>query len=644
MKPIALLGLAVTLTSALAHAVPKIEVEAAAVVPGGLEVVVELKNLTDVRLEGTVEIVNSAMRSEGSEGVETPFAIGPHAIGRLVLQPPSQSLDRVVVRLAKDDPIMGSLEELRYGYCQQLVDLGGNTTLLGALQNSNLRASGSYARLCAHGPHELASGARPLPTTFAGYGIAAVVHTDSDRLLRMNEAELTALTDWALRGGTLAISVSDTNLHHARLTPLIGDDVQATSATLDDFGAAMQLRSESESESGTAANSVVNTRALLTSYRGKRLVPTVFGAAAAYGTGRVILLPFSTYKDADDAWVQGKLAELTLDASTYQECRLTTLYDPQAYTERKVGELDPNQNFRVPLGGAIALLLLYGGAVTFLMLRDHKQRRLFRMFVWLPGAAALTSLLVFSIGMLGRRDRRAVSRIVVVETAGGFSAASIDEYRGYFADGNEWLVHEAQTPGSVLFSNALGMLHQRDSIHYFFSRPQLPWQTTRSRELRVEQGDEHIDFGLDDVAVPIASHESDADAVTRRPWVTNRTKVSLHDLLVTLEDGYSFYLDHLDPGAHAPPEVWKPASTYATWHAPGDQPLLSTDESARLTTYDAIRALRQGSSRAPTQPTLLAHTEDPTPMMVSTPPKYAGDLALRTLRSYVHVVGTGGSR
>lgn len=643
---IALFGTAAS--PALAQTTPSfpLDVDVRPVLPGAVEAVVELKNRSDVAASGHVDLETygySAFGTARRTVADAPFSLGPKATGRLVLLATTPDRFELTARVTLDDG--AELETTRsrsYGSSNaQFVDLDGTTTLIGAIADAQLTTSSSRETLSASGPTTMPSGATPLPTTLGGYSGTALVHVGTNHLLELGQPELTALADWIGHGGTLALSVdAASHLTDARFVALLGGTARALPADPSMYGDAARVSrysavlggsDENDNEASRSTHVSPSARIELNDYRGGNLQGSVFGAIAAYGIGRVVVLPFNARLAAGEEWVIGKLSELTVDAAAHGKHALS---DPGQRTGSDGPELkralDPNQRFRISLGIATVLLLSYAAALTVLLIRDHKRRQVLRPFVWLPALAGVVSLLIVGFGFGTRGAQRGIRRVFLLESGAGFGLVSVDEYRGYFTSGSDLLTLVGQSPRSLLYADALEPVHHRDGFSFMRGKPQLPWQTSITRELRVAQSDQNVALG--DVA--------------GMPWVTNHTTATLEDVLLTGSNGDVFLIAKIGPGestvARADQLAAHGVSFGNGFYAHNYN--LPAEAIERLgKRYGALGALSSERELHPaTIPSLLAIAVDTIPF-VDQPANASEDgLPIHTSSTYVHVVGAGG--
>lgn len=627
-------------------------VDARAVLPGSLESIVELHNRSDVVVSGKVQLQSYDYRSLGGSNkrpvAEAPFSLGPNATGRIVMVATTQDRYEMssLVHLDNGAELDTSQNNSRpYGSTNAMfVDLGGSTALVGALDEVQVTTTaGSRENISAAAPPTTSSGATPLPTTLGGYSSAALVHLESPQLRKLEQAELTALVDWIAHGGTLAVSVEyPGQLDDPRFVALLGGSVRAFQTNVSEYGDALLLPrlAPSAGDDGTALTGRTRPTQMdlpVTDFRGGNLQGSDFGAVAAYGMGRVVLLPFHARLSAGDTWAVGKLAELTLDSAQHEKLVFSDVQSRDGSDNRELKHaLDPNQRFRISLGIATGVLLLYAAAVAFLLIRDHKRRRILRPFVWLPLLAGSVSAIVVLVGFGTRGAQRGIRRVLLLESGAGFGLVSVDEYRGYFTSGSDLLTVVGQSPRSLLYSAAIEPIHQRDGFSFLRGKPQLPWQTSLTREYRVEQSPYDIALG---------------EEPNGTPWATNHTPAMLEDVLLTSSSGVIYLFPKLGPGEHVDGDdahvvSRHPVSSGYGLYIQGFSDLPAADGERLEKRYDSLAALVQGRvMQAPDVPSLIALAPGASPYLTSAAASDVDhELPTTTVSTFVHVLGMGGAR
>jgi hypothetical protein len=337
-----------------------------------------------------------------------------------------------------------------------------------------------------------------LPERAAGYASATAVVVPSERLARLQGAELDALVGWVLAGGTLAVfPTRPEDLRMGVLTTLTGGPITpaapppvmmtlpgayrsgATGSVPSplpmpptpspwapsvppsvDAGAATPIAWYLPARAtpyglGGGVGPGTALRGKLVGYTGGNLRATEYGATAAYGLGQVHVLGFDpTASPAlEDAWAHGRILDMIGDAWDRRALlafpdgagqRGSNLYDVHR-------ALDPNENFRPALGIAAILLVLYSiavGPLTFM--RAHKKGRPLDPLVWAPVASATCFALIVVVGLAGKGWSGRARHLALVEAGAGMSRGSVRRFRGFFASQTRAMRVRGSEAASVL--------------------------------------------------------------------------------------------------------------------------------------------------------------------------------------------------
>jgi hypothetical protein len=486
---------------------------------------VRLNNPAAAQLDGTIKLLGTASYAgeENHTLTVAPFAVAGSSL--VSVQLPTHGFGRASpsLRVQALDAQGQALAVAEIAALQSpapfLFDLTVPSRIAPALRNAavpvTLRRSirGSYGAplLAVSSPQiNAATGEPVLPTRAAGYSSATVVLTRSQRLARITGAELTALTDWVLAGGSLAVVVTrPEDLRGALLGALLGGNVQAAEAPTalkraatfqvvpdpaaggsplppdpDDPGSSVQLKRISPS-------AAVADR--LVSFRGANLRDSPWGASASYGLGEIHLLAFdaTTEPEVGDEWVQLKLLGL-VKHSWDREAHVALPHAELALDESAVGlvrrQLDPNQAARWAIAVAALLLLGYAvlaGPVNFYL--AARRGRPLRALLHLPVWAAAALLLVVLFGILAKGVSGRARRLTLVEAGAGMPRAAAVRFRGFYASSAEQLTVRATERGSVLDIASQSdetqrwLVIDRDGARLEQFRAK-PWQTVVVRE------------------------------------------------------------------------------------------------------------------------------------------------------------------
>lgn len=350
-----------------------------------------------------------------------------------------------------------------------------------------------------------------LPDRPTGYAQASVVCFPSDVLTRLVGAELDALAGYVLGGGTLAINiVRPEDLRHPTLVALVGGQVEELgvakhlarhSVTVEDTrggssgsgGGTAWGGGGGGGASGTSRTFTPSaaTRDALRVYAGGNLIPSDFGATAAYGLGEVHLLAFDPASPvlAEDRWIAGSLAEMTRHAWD----RNTSVAIPQgsglarfALTDLKK-QLDPNEGSRWAIFVSAILLLAYSAiAGPWSFLSASRAGKPLRALLLLPLFSAATFVVVVALGMSSRGFNGQSRRLSLMELGGGMSRGSIHRFRGFFTPRATTIKVASSTASAVMElpldegSPTRAVVH-RDGIR-LENLGTLPWETIVVRE------------------------------------------------------------------------------------------------------------------------------------------------------------------
>jgi hypothetical protein len=484
---------------------------------GWVELVVYVDNAGGVPAKGTLELTGSyggySMRSSDALFVaRAPFNVQPRseAVIRVPVRGESYGGTTLTVsatgsdgaKLAETTSSLGSAEG------PLLVDLDEPSRLSVVMRGwpmapawrpapSPYAPSGSTTPLTVGSPAvDTTTGDEVLPERAAGYAAATVVVVPSERLARLQGAELDALVGWVLGGGTLAVfPTRPEDLRAGVLTTLAGSPVSVeappslmmtlpgafrstptpsfsapppppalpwgpTVPSPVDAGGSTPIgwfvpARTSSVGSGAATGPSNALRGKLVGYSGGNLRPTEYGATAAYGLGQVHVLGFdpTTSPALEDPWMHGRMLDMLGDAWDRRALeafpggsgvRSSNLYEVHR-------ALDPNENFRPALGIAAILLVLYSiavGPLTFL--RAHRRSRPLDPLVWAPIASATCFALIVVVGLAGKGWSGRARHVALVEAGAGMSRGTVRRFRGFFASQTRAMRVRASEPASVL--------------------------------------------------------------------------------------------------------------------------------------------------------------------------------------------------
>jgi hypothetical protein len=433
---------------------------------GWTSFVVWLKNPRSTEVSGSVELVArpSWKRQETLVRTRAPFALAPGAHVAVEMpthgfaSTPAEFTLRVIDQ--NGTPLTGTpitVPDLHQGD-PTLVDLSVPSRIAPSLRGAALplRRSGAGYRapmaLVTSPPVDPATGDLVLPRWAAGYANATVVTASARRLAKLGQPELSALTQWVLAGGALAVALErPEDLRLEVLSRLAGGAIQQTSAGREVSGDSIFYLSPEASqvpklrESNGPGVLQAERRAprsdiatLLRGYEGGNLRPSPWGAVASYGLGELHLVAFDFGEPfVSDRWVTLKLADLLRHAAERQIALALPLgrpaFDgPGADAVRTL--LDPNRNVRWTIVVAALLLLGYAvvaGPVSF-WLASRKGKPL-RALVHLPFWAVGTLAAIVLLGLAGKGIRGRARHFTVVEAGAGMLRGAAVRFRGFYS-------------------------------------------------------------------------------------------------------------------------------------------------------------------------------------------------------------------
>jgi hypothetical protein len=503
---------------------------------GWTSFVVWLKNPRSTEVSGSVELVArpSWKRQETLVRTRAPFALAPGAHVAVEMpthgfaSTPAEFTLRVIDQ--NGTPLTGTpvtVPDLHQGD-PTLVDLSVPSRIAPSLRGAALplRRSGAGYRapmaLVTSPPVDPATGDLVLPRWAAGYANATVVTASARRLAKLGQPELSALTQWVLAGGALAVALErPEDLRLEVLSRLAGGAIQQTSAGREVSGESIFYLSPEASqvpklrESNGPGVLQAERRAprsdiatLLRGYAGGNLRPSPWGAVASYGLGELHLVAFDFGEPfVSDRWVTLKLADLLRHAAERQIALALPLgrpaFDgPGADAVRTL--LDPNRNVRWTIVVAALLLLGYAvvaGPVSF-WLASRKGKPL-RALVHLPFWAVGTLAAIVLLGLAGKGIRGRARHFTVVEAGAGMLRGAAVRFRGFYSPSSK----DIQV------------------------RP-----TSRASLLDVAQGSDFVDRTL-----TVDRDGSRLERVRTKPWTT---VVAREDGFIGLAGGISLVLEN----------------------------------------------------------------------------------------------------
>ncbi len=304
-----------------------------------------------------------------------------------------------------------------------------------------------------------------LPALPGSYDRASCVFARSERLIALSQTELQALSLALLRGGCLAVVV--TQLDHLAspvLTAWLGGPAHPDAVPVS------LVEPESFVDAPSHARRPLSWRSLapspqvvadLRGYQGGNLHTSPFGACAAFGLGEVHLLAFDPSLPAasQDPWTQAKLLTLIRHARQRHRVLLTSNHRPwksQGKSRDLLTALNPSPatDWAVGLGlvGVLACSLLIVPLGLRWLKRPEPPGRALRQ---LTAYAVMASLLVLLIGLATRVHATGsllgrVERLTLLEVGAGMSHGAGLGWYGLTTTTERSLTLNATGPFSLL--------------------------------------------------------------------------------------------------------------------------------------------------------------------------------------------------
>ena len=560
---------------------------------GWSEVAVSLENTGSAARKGTVELLGEASWAREEEFVaRAPFHVagGRSVVVKLPTHGTRLSAPNLSVRVL--DPSGKPLAKSSLGSipfaAPLLVDVHQPSRLAPSLRNWPIATTWSpsrvpYASAATPGPgltvgvptFDRTTGDPILPDRAAGYSAATAVLIHTDVLARLEASTAEALMNWVVAGGTLAlVPARADDLRGPLVTALVGGTVTPaptppvlltlpTRTRPADPGLFPANPEEPEEPAAPLHFVPIRTteplgraapgpspaiRSRLHGYTGGNLVPSVYGASAAYGTGEVHLLAFDPTEAPmlDDAWVQGRLIDLLEHAWDRRAINVVAHgggeYESMNFDSVRRA-LDPNENFRLALGVAAILLVLYSIVCgPLLFLRAARKGKPLAPLVWAPVLSLVTFLAIVAVGFLVKGWHGRARHLAIVETGAGVSRGAIRRFRGFFTSESRALSIASSDAASVLSVASADSSSSQERSALSVDRNgvtledinALPWQTI------VVQEDGFLDFkgGVSIVAAKDGSLD-----------VSNHTGRLLKNLLVSVPGDGIHFVEQLADGA-----------------------------------------------------------------------------------------------
>lgn len=648
-----------------AHANPALRVEASTLVATGAELgwrslYVRIENRGPTAVSGELEILPP--RSTGArDGLRSrvPFSVGLGAKSSVEIPTRSEHRELELVVTGSDGreltrtPVVDSAREE-----VAILELASPSRLASALRgmtvfsNRLARYRTTAASLAATSPPlNPATGDLVLPVYPAGYSGLALVVAPGRALSRLGAPEQSALTNWVLAGGCLAIVPQrPEDLRLPLLTALAGGAPKASAAS--ELLAAPSVfflpPEDPNSASGPRRLELAPGRSVeasLSGYSGGNLRETPWGAAASYGLGEVHLLAFDPEAPAAlaDAWVRQKLVDLArhgFDRHAQVALRPTVSRWSSAPIDGVRKNLDPNQASRWTIAVSALALLAYAalaGPLSFYLAqrRGRPLLALARLPLW--SAATFTFIVV--LGIFGKGLSGKSRRLSLVEAGAGMSRGSAVHFRGFYAASSEELLVRPARREQLLDLAAdpetvRTLVVDRDGPRLSGLRTR-PWQTLLVRE------EGFVELGAGVSVVP-----ESGDYV-----IKNRVGRALLGVVVRLPSGQAHYFPRLADGQAVKASAGRSLGALATSAYPAPSAGLVLDARSFASALDADAA-GLGQAWTALEPTLPMDNEwwsNQVPVLIAAVEGGEGQmsdsgLAVDYDRLLVRVVGTGGTR
>ncbi|MEM9691306.1 MAG: hypothetical protein AAGA56_02070 [Myxococcota bacterium] len=499
--------------------------------------------------------------------------------------------------------------------------------------------------------YDSVSGEPLLPRQAASYGRIAAVLIRSADLVRLAAREREALATWLLGGGTLAVFISRpedlratvlVSLCGAKLIPSPAEGPMLDPVTTPPPPPGSALGGPPPRKLSSRPPLDEDLRERLQGHSGGNLRPTLFGASAPYGLGRVHILSFDpqTKPAVDAGWAHVRMVELLRRAT---ERVPTGVFRPGASVSAGSDEvrrtLDPNDaHWAIPVSSI--LLLLYAAAAGPLNFRFWRKRgRPSRAWLYLPLYSASAFGAVVAVGTFAKGCDGRAYRLTVVDAGAGMKLGTAYRYRGYYLPKAKRLTATGSRAAGVLGRTSSGddevaekIQIDRDGSLRLTDIDVVPWEMALLRE---------------DTLVPVGGEG--ISLVNRgggTALVVNRTGRNLEGLLLHLPTGSDHYAERLADGASLSSDDM-PAVSASAPRAEGGFRLTPYNlysfmgaESRHARTWQALHSVRSDDETnwfPDGVPTLLATVEGGSGAASDTGFPLGDD------QLYIRVVGFGGT-
>jgi hypothetical protein len=506
-----------------------------------------------VRVESKVGTPVAAELSLGRDAqtfATASLVLAPHEATVTRLLANAQYGEEVSLRDAKGTVLKSeALSFVSSGGEHMLFHASADSRLLNIHEWSHAKRGGGANIVVGGAQADRISGDLILPEYAISYSGVALVLIGSDQLARLQEREAAALNEFVVSGGTLAVTIQrPEDVRGERLIHMTGGVLvpdpkgfanalkqpvlaspgsgKTISAPADEGGDGDDGESGAPNSAPLAANSanqgVRPTEGL--GYLGGALKPSGFGSEAAYGLGRIVILPYDpgAGTNADSVFVVGRLIDLLDESATRKATGFPPLSGAGSLDVEEIRRaLDPNENFRLALGVSTVVLMLYG--ILFFPLLfgwAAKRGKLFAPLKWTPIASLGTFSLIVVIGLLSRGLRGSAEHLAFHDLGAGAQSAHRVTYRGLFSSGSKELLVKALQPGaSIALLEDYSAFNATSSAHYRMQRDGLelegirakPWSTVVIREDSVVQDLGSVSIQETDTGVLRVANHSRSD-------------------------------------------------------------------------------------------------------------------------------------
>lgn len=557
---------------------------------GWRSVRVRIENSSNQLLSGSLQIETRSGFARGAPELTTvlPFAVAGK--GHVSLEAPTHGVAgaggaqiRIRAQNAQGEVLAESMLTSVNPSDAVLLDLTNPSRLAPLLRNRPFPSRrgapyGTRARLAqisvAAASQDPASGDLILPEFAGGYAAATLVVGTGRELSRLSDAEQSALANWVLSGGALAVYVDRPEDFARPLIEALAGGRPVRSKAPEAL-ARTELFAVPSDEAEASRSSPVPPKLVrvapssetvkhLIGYQGGNLRDTAWGASASYGLGELHLLAFDPRDTATlgDVWTRHKLVALVDHAyarETGAAVRHSTSLPGELSLDGIRRELDPNQATRWTIVVSALLLLGYAalaGPLNF-YLASRKGRPL-RALWQLPLWSLATLSIIMLLGLFGKGLSGRARRLTLLDTGAGLSRAAAVRFRGFYAASSRELTVRATRRehvldlGSVSLDMARQLLVDGDGARLTGLRTK-PWQTVMVRE-----------DGFAELGAGVSVVTQNGELIVR-----NRTGRDLIGVVVRLANGEATYLSRVHDGKAARASEGTPLGTLGYASAAG---------------------------------------------------------------------------